>query len=245
MTILILSLIVQIALIVHVVRTGRNMLWIWAILLLPVAGSFAYAVVEVIPSLLESHAARRTLQRASRLVNPHGELRRASRLASVTDTVEAKAKLGAALTARGSYPEAIATYRSGLRGLYEFDPTLLLGLATAEFESGEPLAASRTLETLFAQNPDFVSPDGRLLQARALEDSGNVTAARSAYSALLGRYPGLEATVRYAQLLARLGEQSEAHRLFEDVVRGAEIAPSHVRRAQAEWIAIARRAIAR
>ena len=47
----ILSIAVQAALIVHVIKTGRNMLWILAIALLPLVGSIVYVVVEVLPEL--------------------------------------------------------------------------------------------------------------------------------------------------------------------------------------------------
>jgi hypothetical protein len=39
--IFILTLAVQAGLIVHVIKTGRNTLWIWAIALIPAAGSLA------------------------------------------------------------------------------------------------------------------------------------------------------------------------------------------------------------
>ena len=242
MSLFALSLLIQIALVIHVIKTGSNTLWIWVVLLLPVAGSIAYFVVEIAPAMLQSHTARQVVQQTTRLVSPGRALRQAASVAAVTDTVEAKAKLAAAQTARGSYAEAIATCRAGLRGLYEFDATLLLALAEAQFKSDDALAASTTLTTLFDKNPEFTSPEGRLLYARALEASDQLAFAKREYVSLQGRYPGLEATVRYAQLLLRLGDSAEANALFDEVVRGADIAPSHVKRAQAEWIGIARRA---
>ena len=41
MSYLVIMFALQVALIVHVIRTGRNSLWIWAIALIPVAGSIA------------------------------------------------------------------------------------------------------------------------------------------------------------------------------------------------------------
>ena len=46
--IFIFTLAVQAGLIVHVFKTGRNTLWIWAIALLPAAGSLAYIAVEIL-----------------------------------------------------------------------------------------------------------------------------------------------------------------------------------------------------
>ncbi len=55
----ILSIAIQVGFIVHVIKTGRSMLWIVAIGLLPVVGVIAYLVVEIAPEVLGSRAARR------------------------------------------------------------------------------------------------------------------------------------------------------------------------------------------
>ena len=77
------------------------------------------------------------------------------------------------LAKQGRHAEAIEVYRSALTGLYEFDPKLMLGLAGAQFAGGEPAAARATLELLIEKNPAFMSPDGHLLYARAVEARGD------------------------------------------------------------------------
>ena len=54
----ILLLLIQAALIVHVIKTGRNQLWIWAIFLLPGIGALAYLVAEILPELFGGRTAR-------------------------------------------------------------------------------------------------------------------------------------------------------------------------------------------
>lgn len=49
MLFLIATVILQIVCVAHLVRTGRNQLWLLAIMLLPIAGSLAYVVMEVVP----------------------------------------------------------------------------------------------------------------------------------------------------------------------------------------------------
>jgi hypothetical protein len=237
---LLLSVLIQVALIVHVIKTGRNTIWIWVLVLLPMAGSLAYIVVEILPGLAGSRLARTTARGLRRAIDPSRELRDASARAAVTDTVEAKRALGTELARRGDYAGAAQTYRSGLRGLYEFDPTLLLGLAEAQFAAGDPAAARASLDDLIAHNPEFKSPDGHLLYARALEAEGNRAKAESEYRAVAGYYPGAEAKVRFAQFLRREGKAAEAGAVLDDVLRTAQLAPRHVRRAQAEWIALAK-----
>jgi hypothetical protein len=177
-----------------------------------------------------------------RTLDPDRELRRASATASLTDTVATKAALGAQLARRGDYTGSIETYRSGMRGLYEHDPTLLLGLAQVQFDSGDAAGARASLDQLIAHNPEFKSADGHLLYARALETEGNLAKAESEYRAIAAYYPGAEAKVRYAQFLTKIGKTAEARATLDDVLKTAELAPRHVRRAQSEWITRAKRA---
>ena len=136
-----LSLLVQVALVVHVIKTGRTTLWIWVLVLLPMVGSIAYVLVEILPGLLGSRATQGVLKGVRRAIDPNRELRQATVRAAIVDTVATKARLGAELTRRGDHAAAIATYRAGLRGIYEHDPTLLLGLAEAQFAAGDAPAA--------------------------------------------------------------------------------------------------------
>jgi len=97
------------------------------------------------------------------------------------------------------FDDAIGQYREALTGLYEHDPNLMLGLAQAQFAKGDAAGARGTLDELIRLNPDFRSPVGHLLYARALESEGNVHKALEEYRVLANSYPGAEAAVRYAQ----------------------------------------------
>ena len=239
-----LLLLIQAGLIVHVMKSGRNVMWIW-VLLVPGVGMLAYLIAEVLPEMFGSRAARSAARGVRRAIDPNRDLRTASAQASVTDSVAAKLRLGAALALRRDYAGAIEAYRSGLKGLYEFDPTLLLGIAEAQFASGDAAGARASLDALIANNPDFKSADGHLLHARALEAEGINEKAESEYRAVAVYYPGAEAKVRLAQFLRKTGKHAEATATLEDVLKIAELAPRHVRRAQAEWIALAKQELAR
>jgi hypothetical protein len=241
MSFYVLSILIQVGLVVHVVKTGRNTMWLWVLVLLPLVGSLAYLAVEVLPDLFRSRTTQSAVRGVQRAVNPDRELREASTTAALSDTVVAKARLGAELARRGDYAAAVEIYRAGLKGIYDHDPTLLLGLAEAQFAAGDAAGARASLDALIANNPDFKSADGHLLYARALEAEGNVTKAESEYRAVAAYYPGAEAKVRHAMLLKKTGKAAEARATLEDVLRTAELAPRHVRRAQAEWLALAKR----
>jgi hypothetical protein len=241
MWLLILSYLVQAGLIVHVIKTGRNQLWIWVLLLLPGAGPLAYVAVELLPEMFRSRTAQRTARGLKKAMDPGAELRRAENEARVTANVASRQRYAEELVRHERYDEAIAQYTQALSGLYEHDPNLMLGLAQAQFGKGDASGARGTLDELIRRNPDFRSPNGHLLYARSLEAEGNVTKAIEEYRVLAPSYPGAEAAVRYAQLLEKQGRRSEAQQVARELLEQARIAPGHYRRAQRSWLEAAQR----
>lgn len=243
MPFLIISLLIQAAFIVHVIKTGRNTLWIWVLIIPGVAfaGILAYLVVEVLPELLRSRPAQRTARGFRKAVDPGRELRRLESEAEVGSNVASRQRYAEELARHERYDDAIAQYRQALSGLYEHDPNLLLGLAQAQFAKGDAAAARATLDELIARNPEFRSPAGHLLYARALESEGDMTRALEEYRAVTASYPGAEAAVRYAQLLRAQGQGEESQKVVRELLQQVRIAPGHYRRAQREWLDLARK----
>jgi hypothetical protein len=239
--IFILTLAIQAGLIVHVIKTGRNTMWIWAIALLPAAGSLAYVAVEILPGVFGGPTARRTRTGMQRIIDPDRDLRRAAAEVELSGNVDARRRLAEELYDRGQYPEARKVYEAGLRGIFEHDPTLLLGLARAQFAALDFAGARTSLERLIEHNPTFKSADGHLLYARTLEAQSALDEAEHEYEAVARGYPGAEARLRYALLLKRRGKVDDARRIFKDLLDNAKFGPAHYRKAQAEWLDQARR----
>ena len=243
MAFLIVSLLIQAAFIVHVIKTGRNTLWIWVLIIpgLALAGILAYVVVEILPQLFRSRTAQRTARGFRRAMDPGRELRRYETEAKLGSNVASRQRYAEELVRHERFDDAILQYRQALTGLYEHDPNLMLGLAQAQFGKGDAAAARATLDDLIRLNPDFRSPAGHLLYARALEAEGNAQKALEEYRAVAGSFPGAEAAVRYAQLLKAQGQKEEAQRVARELLQQARIAPGHYRRAQREWLEAAER----
>jgi hypothetical protein len=239
--ILLLSIAVQAGLIVHVIKTGRNSLWIWAIALLPPAGPLAYIVVELLPELFGGRSARRARAGMQRMIDPDRDLRRASAEVEISGNVDARRRLADELFDRNQYDAAVEVYEAGLKGIFEHDPTLLLGLARAQFAKQNFAAARAALERLTQNNPDFRSAEAHLLYARTLEAQDALDEAEHEYAAVAPAYPGAEARLRYALLLKRRGKIEEGRRILKDLLDGAKLSPAHYRRAQAQWLDRARR----
>ncbi|HEY0800948.1 MAG TPA: tetratricopeptide repeat protein [Steroidobacteraceae bacterium] len=237
----ILLLLIDAALIAHVIKTGRNQLWIWAIFLVPGIGALAYVLAEILPELFGGRTARRATAGVRRMIDPNRELRRASAEVEISGNVDARRRLGEELFERNQFGEAIDVFRGGLKGIFEHDPTLLLGLARAQFGKQDYAAARATLELLAQHNPDFKSADARLLYARTLDAQDALDEAEREYAMLAPGYPGAEARLRYGLLLKRRGKFQEAQRVLKDLLDGARLGPAHYRKAQAEWLDRARR----
>jgi len=238
-----LPIIVQALLIVHVIKTGRNTIWIWVIALLSIAGILAYVVVELIPELARSRTLRTTRRNVTRALNPEAQLRRLQDEAQVTQNVASNQRYAEELLRHNRFQEAAAVYRKILTGLYEHDPDLMLGLARAQFGGGDPSAARATLDEAIGMNPQFRSPQGHLLYARALEAEGNAEKALAEYQVLASSYPGAEAAVRFAQLLKTQGRIEESRTVAKELLEQARIAPPHYRRAQRDWLDSAQRLV--
>ena len=174
-------------------------------------------------------------------MDPGAALRRAEGEARVTGNVASRQRYAEELVRHARYDEAIGQYREALTGLYEHDPNLMLGLAQAQFGKGDAPGARATLDELIRRNPDFRSPSGHLLYARALEAEGDVAKALEEYRVLATSYPGAEAAVRYAQLLQTQGRRTEAQKVVTELLEQARIAPGHYRRAQRTWLEAAQR----
>jgi hypothetical protein len=236
-----LHLLIQALLVVHVIKTGRNMLWILAIALLPGIGWLAYIVVEMLPDLFRGRTARRASSRVQRLMDPDKELREASAAVEVSGNVDARRRLAEQLHQRGEFARAMEVCSQGLRGVFEHDPSLLYGLARAQFAAGLYGDARDSLARLREHDTGIESPEVGLLYARSLQAAGDLEQAEREYAAISSAYPGAEARLRYAQLLKQLGKTQDAQVLLRDLLQSARVAPPHYRKAQGEWLRLAER----
>jgi hypothetical protein len=239
-----ISTLIAVALMVHCIRTGRSWLWITVMLFVPFFGSIAYILVELLPSLYNSRGTKRAVRGISRALDPHQDLRRFEDEARLTGDVASRQRYAEELVRHDRAPEAIAIFTRALSGLYEHDPNLMLGLARAQFASGAFSDARGTLDALLVHNPDFKSPDGHLLYARALEGEGNRDKALEEYAAVASYYAGAEAPLRYARMLRSSGKTEESRRVLKELLEHARLAPRHYRKMQQPWLTDAERELA-
>ena len=237
----IVSLVIQLALVVHILRTGRNMTWVFIVLFFPLIGTLAYVIVELLPEFTQSRTARGAKRKLTKAINPDRDLQAASQNLARADTVQNAMALAEECLGKERYEEARQLYERCLRGLHADDPHLLLGLARSQFGLGDAAATIATLDLLKEKNPKHKSPEGHLLYAKAQEQQGNTDAAIHEYRALTRYYAGPEPVCRLASILKSQGNSQEARALFEKVVNESKVAGKHYNSIHKEWVALARR----
>jgi len=243
----IVSGLLSLGLIVHCIKTGRNTIWVYVLVVLmsfPFVGSLVYIGAELLPEWLQSRTSQRAMRGLRSTLNPEGELRRAENAMHMSGNVASRQKYADELVRLGRAAEAVPIYQSCLTGVFAEDPKLMLGYARARFAAGDAGGARQTLDELIQKNPEFKSPDGHLLYARALEAEGDHEKALGEYATLADYYPGAEAGVRYAVLLKRLGRVELAQQTLKALLDRAKYAPAHYRKAQREWLDEAHRELA-
>ena len=236
----VLLTLIDIALIVHAIKTGRFSPWFYVILFLPGIGAAIYVVVELLPEWTGSYKGRKARRQIATALNPTGRYRQLVDELGIVDTIANRSALAEECLKLGKFEEALAQYNGILDKPLGDEPAFMLGRARAEFGLGRFPDAVSTLEELKRRWPDYNSSDGHLLYARALEGAGRAEEALENYEGVGRYFPGSEPRVRQAQLLARLGRPEDAKALAEDVVRTLGRAPAHVRANQKSWLALAR-----
>lgn len=204
-----LSLLFSILLAVHVVRTGREMYWLFIILMFQPVGGIVYAIVHVLPDIFGGSAARKITQAARESLDPSREYREAKALCDDTPTVRNQSRLAAAAAALGKHDEAEALYAQAAHGIHAEDPALLLGRAKALLELGRPQDALDVLERL-GDDPDARTPSAAVALGRAYEGLGRIAEAQTAFEWAAQRMPGFEGMARHAAFMARHGRRAEA-----------------------------------
>lgn len=237
----ILSVLVQVAFVTHIVKTGRNTTWIWIVIMLPLAGAIAYILLEILPDISNSRGGRRASRKLRSVVNPNKNLNDAARQYTTSDTVESAMRFAEQCLSKGLYTEAKSLYQKSLSGLHADDPYLMFGLAKAEFQLGNLNESRVLLEQLIEKNPDFKNQDAHLLYARALDGLNKMTEALHEYETLHSYFVGPEATYYFARFLKSQNQLSKANELLNEILMKAKLSNKHYSVVHADIIKQAKR----
>jgi hypothetical protein len=161
------SIALQIACAVHVVRSGRQLYWIWILFIGSYLAVIVYVLVAVIPDLRKDPRSRQAATKVLHTIDPERRRRSIQQRLEVADTVDRPPRARRGSMRLGDYANAVQLYQSVLRACSATDAGFLLGLAQAQANSNDFVGARTTLDTLFSTNPNFRSADAAAARARA------------------------------------------------------------------------------
>jgi hypothetical protein len=228
---------------IHVIRTGRDMFWLWILIIGGPLGAAIYVLAIIVPELFGGRTARRVGAAARQALDPERELRDARQALDDTPTVANRMRVAHAAAALGRWADAEAQWREAAQGHFAEDPAVLMGHAAALIELGRFDAALERLQQLRALGREGETPQAALAFARAYEGLGRNDEAEAPYRFAADRVAGLEAGGRYVAFMARTGRKADAEvGLAELDRRLAKIAPP-LRAEARRWRDLAARAL--
>ncbi|MDN3640738.1 hypothetical protein QWY82_18210 [Simiduia curdlanivorans] len=184
MPLFIIIMLLQVLLIVHAMKTGRNTLWIWVLLMAPMIGGLAYLIVELLPAWSSSNSAQKARKKVRDITDPHRDFRLAQDNLKRNETIQNLVNMAKECAGKGLYKDAEMFYERALKGIYQTDPILLEGLAGVQLLDQRYEDCKRTLNSLIQHNPNFRSKTGHVMYAQCLYHLKDIDGASEEFEAL-------------------------------------------------------------
>jgi len=205
---------IQLACIIHVVRTGRPYWWIMVIFWFPLIGALAYFFFEIRPSVgkFDYHAWLWRLKGAKeRIAIREGVL-------EDSNTVRNRLALADELHAAGQFDRECAVLSEGLRGAFKDDATLLMRLVQSHLAAGRPAEAEQVLAKTVPEKSADAQLQFALLTARVAARCGRPDEAGKLFGELIAKKKSEGPRFYYAEFLLHSGHRDEATAILRDIL---------------------------
>ncbi|MCL4713639.1 MAG: hypothetical protein KJZ75_01930 [Hyphomonadaceae bacterium] len=229
---------------IHVVRTGREMFWLWLFIIGPWLAPAFYVLAVLAPEWMGGRTARGVGKAARQAIDPERDYRNALRALEDTPTVGNRMRVAQAAAALGRWSDAEAHWAQCAESQWADDPAILMGHANALLELERWREALSRLEQLKALGGrEATAPATALAFARAYEGLGRDEDADDAYRFAADRVPGLEAGGRYVAFMARTERRQDAEIGLAELERRLQKIAPPLRAEARVWRDMAARAL--
>jgi hypothetical protein len=228
--------VVQLALIVHVLRTGRPYYWIWILFAAPLIGGLAYFFVELAPDLRGSRGALSGLKpRKWRISDCRKRL-------DETDNVKNRLALADELSGAGEAKEARDVAAQSLQGVFRDDARTLVDVAHFEIGVAAYTEALVLLNKADTKNDRMLAVRQELLKADCYLGLKRYAEAEAAYDAVVNRYIGEAARAGLARVYEETARKDKAVEIWKAIRSKYRTTSRAWRRSEKEWynLAVAR-----
>jgi hypothetical protein len=208
-------LLIQLACLIHLFRTGRPYWWLWLIFGFPGIGVAAYVFFEVRPTFgkLDWNSLLWKLKSSSERIRARHEALEES------STIKNRLALADELQRAGLYDSQCEVLSEGLRGPFKDDAHLLSRLAESHLDAGRPAEAERIFRQIVPERSSDAQLQWSLLQARILSAVGRRAEAQPIFEELIARKKSEAPRYYYAEFMLQDGRRAEAIALLQDIIR--------------------------
>jgi len=197
---------------IHVIRTGREMYWLFVLFSFPLLGSVVYFVAVFLPQSRIERDVVKGIRNLGKTIDPGRTLREARQAFDLTPTAHNQMLLARALFEAGKVAESIEQFDACLRGPFAKDPEFRLGAATAKVAHGQAQEAIALLLALHADTPDFRAEQAGILLAKAYVADARPDEAAAEFESVIARFDSVEARCEYVVWAAQSGRRQGAVR---------------------------------
>ncbi len=202
---------------VHVVRSGREMYWLFVLFSFPLLGSLVYFLAVFLPHSRLDHGLRKAGRTIEKSINPGRALREAQDAFGLTPTAHNQMRLARAMYEAGMMEQAVTQFDACLSGPFAKDPEINLGAAMARLANGQAADAVSVLEALRRHNAGFRPEQVGLLLAKAYAQAGRPLDAGAEFDSVVSRFSSLEARGEYALWALASGDLTIARRELKEL----------------------------
>lgn len=227
-----LSFLVQIALCVHVYKTGRPYWWIWLLMMGSFIGCLLYVLVEIVPDARRSGS---QLTTTSWFIPRRTVIKRARELLEDADTVQNRLNLAALLYGYGKKEEAERIATACVSGVFKDDADVISEVARYKVETGNYAEARQLVSQADVRNNKQAGRRIELLKARILFGSRKYDEALTGFTALQAASLGEEPRYYSALCHLELGHTQLAAQMLHDIMKYFRKGGKLWRRSQKNW----------
>ncbi len=230
-----LPILLQLVCLVHAIKTGRTGGWIYVIVFVPIAGSLAYLLLEVLPATASMETAPVHAVGFIDSLFPLHRIKRLEENLHFSDTINNRLLLADAYADTGRHDEVIRLIEAGLAA-FPNDKDMLLKLAVSCYHKGDFRRSYELLEKLKNTRGTFDSFPAWKHYVLAAEQLADEATVRSEYKKIMERYRNAEIRYRFAQYLKSKYDIAEAVNLLEQLQKEKAFAKRDRDRESLRWI---------
>jgi hypothetical protein len=221
------GIILQVMAVLHYIRRGSQIYWLWIILMGGGIGALVYIAVEVVPDMDQ-------LRKSIRIFSHRKRIKQLEVLILDNPSAGNLEELGDLYLEQRKYAQAKQYYdrcissRTDLR-----DPFYRRGLC--ELELSDYQAAAGDLERVFNIEPNYDYQRAAGLLAHAWAKSGQADRAAQLFAKVIETSTLSETQYNYAGFLAEQGKPAEARKWLERILSKKATMPRYLKRRESPW----------